>query len=216
MFGKQRCPFCGNKTGKKYLFCPYCGKSLKEKNRDEFFTPSFKLGFPFNSLIRQMEKQIEKQFKELDAELGEFRMPEAAKRMPVEGLSISISSSSNGPPIIKVRSLGDDARIEKEGAREIKKIPQKKLSEEEAEKISKLPKEEPKTSVRRLTDKIIYEIEIPEVKKENIIINKLQNSIEIKAFSKDKAFFKLIPLALPILKSELKEGKLILELRPEQ
>jgi hypothetical protein len=69
--------------------------------------------------------------------------------------------------------------------------------------------------VRRLSDRIVYEIELPGVKASDIIINKLQNSIEIKAFTKEKAFFKLLPVALPILNYYMKQGKLVLELKPE-
>jgi len=221
MFGKKKCNFCGNNIGKKDNFCPSCGKSTREKNANEFFQPTFKIGFPFNAIIKQMEKQIEKQFKELDMELGEPNIKEnQPKKMPVQGLSISISTSGNGQPVIKVHQMGDNNQVPVPAKQVQQAIPgvqktSRQLSEQEAEKISKLPKEEPQTSVRRLTDKIIYEIHLPQVKKEDIIINKLHNSIEIKAFTKDKAYFKLLPIALPILKTQLKEGKLILELKPE-
>jgi len=39
-----------------------------------------------------------------------------------------------------------------------------------------------------------------------------ENSIEIKAFSKDKAYFKFLPIALPLLGYKLLKEKLILEL----
>jgi hypothetical protein len=170
-----------------------------------------------------MSKQIESQFKEIDKGIGEMNFDEKkVQKMPMQGLSISISSANNGQPVIKVRSLGDKTPIELKAMQTAKPgkqvrqiaLPQKQFSEEESEKLSKLPKEEPKTSIRRLTDKIVYEIEIPGVKKENVIISKLQNSIEIKAFAKDKAFFKLIPISLPIIKSQIKEGKLVLEFSP--
>jgi hypothetical protein len=139
----------------------------------------------------------------------------------VEGISISISSSG-GQPVIRVRNLGDNQNVQRvqaqsqahnvNQAKAKQTIP--KITQEQAETFSKLPREEPSTSVRRLTDRIVYEIDLPGVEKENVIITKLQNSIEIKAFTKDKAFFKLIPIALPIISSKLAEGKLVLELKP--
>jgi hypothetical protein len=67
-----------------------------------------------------------------------------------------------------------------------------------------------------LTNKIVYEIDLPGVTNvKDVIINRLENSIEVKAFAKDKAYFKLIPLSLPIERYHLKEGKLVLELKPE-
>ena len=83
------------------------------------------------------------------------------------------------------------------------------------EKLAKLPRKEPETKVRRLTDKIIYEINLPGVKSlKNITVNKLENSIEIKAISKDRAYFKLIPIALPLIRYYLKKESLFLELKP--
>jgi HSP20 family molecular chaperone IbpA len=214
MFGnKITCKFCGNKIDKKFQFCPHCGKNQSGKAPPEFFQPTFKMGFPFDQLVKHMSKQIERQFKETDMDLGEFKMKENQLPKKIKGISISISSSGNGEPIIKVNNLGGNENIERIEMKE--ELPKRRLSEAEMEKISKLPKEEPKTNVRRLTDKIVYEISMPGVKKEDVIITKLHNSIEIKAFTKEKAFFKLLPISLPIIKSELKEGKLILELKPK-
>ena len=115
--------------------------------------------------------------------------------------------------MIRVSNLGDNERIISQ-QKEEPSFPETGMSEKDIAKRSKLPKHEPSANVRRLTDKIVYEIDVPGVKKEDIMITKLHNSIEIKAFAKDKAYFKLIPISLPIIKSELKNGKLILELKP--
>ena len=80
-------------------------------------------------------------------------------------------------------------------------------------KATNIAKEEPLTSIKRLSDKVIYEIEIPGVKSiEDISITKLENSIEIKALAKDRLYFKLIPINLPITNYNLSKGKLVLEL----
>jgi HSP20 family molecular chaperone IbpA len=218
MFGKkQTCSRCGSKTSNKHCFCPFCGFSLKEK--DSFFEPSFNMGFPFNTIIKQLSKHIEKEFREMDRQMPptfddeDIKEPKQ-KIQPMQGLSISISSSG-GQPVIRVKNLGNQAspNAQAQNVNQPKEhIPE--ITEKQAEHYSKLPKEEPLTSVRRFSDKIIYEIDLPEVKKENLIITRLHNSIEIKAFTQDKAFFKLIPISLPILKSQLKEGKLIIELKP--
>jgi HSP20 family molecular chaperone IbpA len=212
MFGsKIKCKFCGDKIDKKFHFCPHCGKNLTDK-APEFFEPTFKMGFPFDQIMKQMTKQLEKQFKETDMDLGEFKMKEHQMPKKMKGISISISSAGNGEPVIKVKNLGDNETMIAEAPKQ--ELPAKNLSESEIEKLSRLPKEEPKTEVRRMTDKIVYEINLPGVKKDDIMITKLHNSIEIKAFTKEKAFFKLLPISLPIMKSELKNGKLILELKP--
>ena len=85
----------------------------------------------------------------------------------------------------------------------------------EQERIARLPREEPETKIRRLTDKIIYEVYIPGVKSlKDVTVNRLENSIEIKAISQDRAYFKLIPVSLHLKRYYLKEEKLILELSP--
>jgi len=220
---KKTCRRCGSKSSSRYEFCPYCGSTLDENARKEeadnlfdsdFLMPKMNVGFPINSLFKMLDSQM----KTLDKEM---RKGFDEKQNPIKnGISISISSTG-GQPIIKVRNLGQGQggemqavprNAEGERPMRMKKI---NMSEEEAERISKLPKEEPGTSVRRLSNKVIYEIDLPGVKENDIIINRLQNSIEIKAFTKNKAFFKLIPVNLPITNYSLKKGKLILELKPE-
>ncbi len=222
MFGKK-CKNCNRKIGKDFDFCPYCGNNVKKEtderefgllgkedgfNMDNFFQPTLGmtgLGKMFNSLL----KQIDSQFKEMDKQMTEDKETKI-KRFPASGISISISNSAGKEPEIKIRGLGNT---------EVKQIREAKItneiSDDEAKMLSKLPKKEAETKVRRLANKLIYELDLPGVKQiKDIIINKLENSIEIKAFSKDKAYFKLIPLNLPILKYDLKDGKLVLELKP--
>ena len=86
------------------------------------------------------------------------------------------------------------------------------MSNKNLKRISTLPKEEPSTKIRRLANKVIYEINLPEVKSINdVSILRLENSIEIKALAKNKAYFKSIPINLPIINYILSEGKLVLE-----
>jgi len=215
MVFKKKCQKCGNKIERKFNFCPWCGLSMAEKDEDEFFNPSLNLGFPFNMLVKKLEKSIEKEMKEMDKMAFE---PE--NKAKAHGISIKISTGNSGTPMIKIGNIGDEKMADGMGniIEPVKKakIRQVKISEEDAKKFSRLPHKEPATNVRRLTDRIIYEIELPGVTdKKNIIINKLHNSIEIRAFSEDTAFLKLIPVALPIMRHAFEKEKLILELKPE-
>ena len=209
MFGRIKCPRCNGKMSKKHNFCPHCGLSMREG--EKFFEPQFNLGFPFNAIFKQLEKQIERELREIDKNMDKPLLDSDNPTPFVQGLTIRIDSS-NGNPVIKVSSSGKE---QKENIPKDNVGLRSRITEEKAEKLSSLPKEEAKTTVRRLTDRIIYELSLPEVDKENIIVTRLQHSIEIKAFSKDKAFFKLIPLSMPILNSKLEDGKLILELKPQ-
>lgn len=237
MFGKKIQCRCGKKVNASFNYCPYCGLNLKkkieqDKARDKqiddmtkeiekAFNIPFFMKFPFEKLVKHMMKDIDKQFRDYDEMLTKIQSQQP--NIVTSGISINIKSGPGGEPIIQVKQFGSpgektyrEETIDKEKEEKIK-LPKTitKIAEAEAAKHAKLPREEPETKVRRLTDKIIYEISLPGVKNEkNIFINKLQNSIEIKAFAKDKAYFKLIPLGLPIKNYKLEKEKLILELKP--
>jgi hypothetical protein len=221
MLGKKKCGKCNSKIDKDFDFCPYCGNYI-EDNEDfgllgkNDFTPSkpqMKLPLGFDLLFRTLVKELDKQFKELDKEIGKEKM-KPNKLQRAGGISISISSSGNQPPKVMVNSYGNVPEF-KQKEQEIKKqIKQPtNFSEENLKKLSTLQKTEPTTNIRRLSNRLIYEVDMPEVKSiKDISIIQLENSIEIKAIGKGKAYFKLIPLGLPIKKQKFEKGKLLLEL----
>lgn len=223
---KKKCRRCGKKINNSYEFCPYCGNSLKNYReedwgllgRSDFVQPfeevekMFPGGFSsmFNFLMKNLGKDLNKHFSEFEKEFDEdgFKNIDRQPRVKKRGISISISTSGNGQPRINVKSFGD------EGKEKFKLPSLKSFSEEKAKKFLSLPREEAKTNIRRLSNKVIYEIEMPGVKKiEDVSIVKLESSIEIKAIAKDKAYFKLIPVNLPIINYNLEKEKLVLELK---
>ena len=109
-----------------------------------------------------------------------------------------------------------EIKVTKKGVpqEEIKKnTPALKLPTGNSSKFTNLPKEEPKTSIRRFSDKVLYEIEMPGVKSiKDVAIVQFENSIEIKALAKEKIFYKLIRVSLPIKKYNFEKEKLLLEL----
>ena len=216
MFKKKKCSKCGKRIDEKYDFCPYCGNrfnSGKEEDwgmlgKNDFFPSGNEIKLPvgFNALFNSLIKNLSK---ELDNELRNKSFGENTKKISKDGVSISISTFGNGPPRIKVANLGNKKLNQEEVE---KKFDSKIFTKEQAKKFSGLPKEEPKTNVRRLSNKVVYEVEIPKAAAEDVSIVKLENSIEIKAFSKNKAFKKLIPINLPIRNYKITNGKLVLEL----
>ncbi len=160
----------------------------------------------FNSLV-----------KDLSRELGRFENSEKmVKKTDVKkrGIGISIYTSGNMPPKIKISPLGDNP--------DFKKTTRKKVSvklknfEQNPEKFAGLPKKEPETNIRRLSNKIIYEIHLPDVKSiKDVSIIQLENSIEIKALGGGSVFYKVVPVNLPIKKYNLSKEKLVLEFDAE-
>jgi HSP20 family molecular chaperone IbpA len=159
-------------------------------------------------------KDLNTQFNSMNKETTRG-FDEQKKGVRKSGLSISISTSGNAPPKIKINKIGPE---EKQGEIKVKKqkFRGKKLSTGRIEKLSRLPKEEPSTEMKRFSDKITYEINLPGVKSvDDVSIMNLENSIEIKAIAKDKVYTKIIPVNLPIRNYKLAEEKLILELETE-
>jgi len=80
---------------------------------------------------------------------------------------------------------------------------------------AKKPKKvvEPKTEIKNLGNKKIVEIELKGVREDNIKVNELEHSIEIRAYSKGKLFFNVIPKKsnTSILNKYFDGKKLILE-----
>jgi len=221
MFKKKECERCRRKFDEKYSYCPYCGHKNDSNDDEDWgmlgrndFMPSMneiKLPIGFNALFNSILRNLSKEF---DEQLNKnyFQTDEKPKKIKREGVSISISTFGDGPPKIKVTQLGKKSRLElQDGTKE--KIKPNTFTKEKIKKFASLKREEPKTDIRRLSNKVIYELEMPGVKSmDDISIVKLENSIEIKAISKNKAYSKIIPINLPIKNYVLSEGKLILEL----
>lgn len=230
MLGKK-CKKCDRKISKDFDFCPYCGLDFRwekkqEKEKDfgllgkndmdlsNFQGFNIRMPFGFNNLFNSLLKEVDKQFRELDR--GMVKDDKRKKIKPTNSISISISTETGKKPEIKIKGFGPEFKQLEREMQVQEKIPKSEITEERAKAFVGLPRKEALTKVRRLSNKIVYEIELPGVENlKDVIINKLENSIEIKAFSKDKAYFKLIPLNLPILSYKLEEGKLILELLPQ-
>ena len=204
MFNKRYCKSCREKVSSKYRFCPSCGKEIEGYKREDWgmlgredvigeesFASPFFTGFSgkmFNSMLGNALKMLEKEMKNME------KAPRSNFRLMINGKEIQIGQ-------------------QKKPKEAVRKIPKREFGKEQLKKISELPKKEPKTSLKRLGDKIIYEIEMPEVKSLNdVLINNLENSIEIKAIGESAVYSKIIPINMPITNQELSQGKLILEL----
>ena len=219
MFNKKKCEKCGEKISNDYNFCPYCRTSLKDYFDDEDwgflgrndFIEEVKLPLGFNHLFNSLIKNLNTQFKEFE----NIETKEEQKRPQIKkgGISISISTSGNKQPEIKVTSFGNVPRFKEKEKQITKEAKILDLPLSDAKKFSGVPKKEPETNIRRLSNKVVYEINMPGVKSiDDISIIQLENSIEIKAFAKDKVFHKIIPINLPISDYNLSKGKLVLEL----
>jgi len=206
---KKKCPQCNKKIEKNYDFCPFCGQNLKSKHYSEDFgflgkndlideeSHSMFGGSFMEKMINNAMRALEKQMKNLPEELNknQGKMPNMKVRFLI-----------NGKEVIPQKTQIQENQ-------KPKKIKQT-ISKEKAEKFAKLPRKEPKTKMQRLAGKLVYELSVPGVKNiKDVLINQLENSIEVKALSKDKVYSKILNINLPIINLQLEKGSLILELQ---
>jgi len=218
MFGKKECNSCKKRINSSHKFCPFCGspgnKKLKKEdygmlgendyaNEFEQFSNSLfggaggkMMGKMFESAVKMLEKEMKKEMRKTTKQ----SVPKTNFQIFINGEKVNLKEQNRPQKVI-----------------EEKDIVYKELPRGNLKKFSSLPKKEPKTSVRRMSDKVVYEVLIPGVKSlKDISIINLENNIEIKAIAKDKAYEKLIPLNFPIANYEFTKGKLVLELEEEE
>jgi HSP20 family molecular chaperone IbpA len=205
MFEKRKCPACGKKVEKEFNYCPYCGEELEEREFEEFkpFRP-----FSFEDIDKEFER-IDKMFSK-----SFFKFPKFERG---GGISITIQSGTGMEPKIEVRTSGEYKKLEPEIKKRlgIKPGVEEVGEEEKAEEKVRIPKvtEEPEAEIKNLGNRQIISIKLPDVKEEDVEVKKLEQSMEIRAFAGDKAYFKLIPLPsnASIVKKEFKNGVLKIE-----
>jgi hypothetical protein len=220
MFKKTNCSKCGKKINDKYDFCPYCGNVIENseedfgmlgKNDSVKEENEVKLPFGFNTIFNTLMNSLSKEMNELNktGAVQDKNKTGIAKN----GISINISSAGNAPPNISVSYLGD-GKTNNQKNKKVKEAESRLFSDKKTKEFLNLPKEEPKTDLRRLSKKVVYEIELIGVASiEDVSVTKLENSIEIRAIAKDKAYFKIIPINLPLVDYEFSDEKLVLELK---
>lgn len=219
---KAHCSRCNNKVGKKFDFCPYCGNSMKSREEDSgFFGKNdiqdfdMKLPFGFNMVLKPLMKELNKQMTELDKEVKKDQIKTNTKsftsfmiRIDAPGQKpIRINKVINGANGLSQIKSFDDRKVINE-----KRISLPNIAKNILEKSKNLPRKEPEISVRRLSDKIIYELNLPgvnDLRKVNMM--NLGNSLEVKAVSDKEVFIKNINISSPLTNYYLDEDILILE-----
>lgn len=213
----RECPSCNNSVSKEFSFCPYCSFSLvdPEKEMEDYGmlgkadmneTPRLNLNnFGItdkivNSIFSTLVKSLGKQLKDIDN--GNINNPEIMN-FP-NGIRIKIAQGPLNAPQKKPRKF--EHSIEK-----------KQLTEEQLKKITGLPRIEAKTNVRRLSNKVIYELNAPGVESiEDIFLSKTESGYEIKAIGNKKVYINNIPINLQLKGFSTDLNKVFVEFNPEE
>jgi hypothetical protein len=216
----QKCPKCKSKIKKNYDFCPICGNNISSNfDKDDFgilgkndlmneeAIPGLGNSF-MDKMLNQAMKMLEKQMKNIAQETNE--RPRQKIGLNEMTPNMNVQFFVNGK---RVFPQNREQQIQETNPKP-EKVSVNKMPQEKLERFAKLKRVEPNSKVRRFGNKIIYELEVPGVKDINdILINKLENSIEIKALAQDKSYSKIINVNLPIIRYGLEKGNLFLELQ---
>jgi len=189
MFKGKKCKRCESKIKDIFDFCPYCGLDLRNPEKDmEDFGMLGKnndvRGYPLvgglggfgvtdrmiSSLFNSLVKNLEKQMKDVDPEVQSF------------------------PNGIKIR-FGPAGRKQEKDRKQVRRT----ITQEQIRRMSKLPRVEAKADVRRLSDKVVYEIKAPGIEStDDVFVSKLESGYEVKAIGKKKVYVNSLPVNLPL------------------
>jgi HSP20 family molecular chaperone IbpA len=182
MFERRKCPSCGEGVKAGWAFCPHCGTGLRVKVR------------PARDLFAGLFEDIHREFERIDRLFGRdfFKFPTPFRG---GGVSVTITSGTGREPRVDVKTFGEYKKFEPEIRRRFGlEKPVREVEERPPRPIPRVT-EEPEARVERLADRDVITIKLPGVTDEaDVEIRKLEQSVEIKAFAGDKAYFKLIPI----------------------
>lgn len=199
----MKCPDCYSDVQDKWAFCPKCGHSL-EKMED--------FGDLFESLFSKVSEEFSDMDEIFEKDIEALDISPWFKKPKGKGFSIKIVASGNKPPKVEVHSFGgfDENKLKKDIYNQIG------VESKGFEMAGKAPKitEEPKAKISRYDGKVLVELDLKGVRsEEEIKINELENSVEVKAVVGDKAYFKILtkPNNTSITKRRFDKGLLALE-----
>jgi len=200
---KKRCSSCEKKIDRSFRFCPWCGKPTKKIRQEDYGMLGFDdeieqtiqdsfsfFGGGLGNIFNQLTKQISKELQNLDSE----------KQRKPRGIEIRFST---GKPIQRI--IRDS---------EVKNPQIEEIDDYERERRNGLPLEVAESKIRRLPEGVVYEISAPGIKsKQDVSILRMENSLEIRAYSKDKCYTKTIPIKVDVLKYGVKDGKVLVQIK---
>lgn len=218
---RKKCKRCNSAVSKSFEFCPRCGQNLRGNKKfdkkdygmlgkDDEFDNMFQEPMPGfgNSMLnkmlakatRMLEKEIENMHK-LESKNNPRIRSRRNFQLYINGKRVNIPEMENMQTIPQNIKASPNNRA---------KFPIP--SEETIKKAAGLPRKEAQTSLKRLANKIIYELDAPGVRSiSKILINKTEDGIEVRIFTRNAVLCKNIAIKLPLIAYYLKKQKLFLE-----
>jgi len=203
-----KCEVCSSKLNDKYSYCPYCGSDLLDNEKElknfgmlgrndfntkEIMDDSPKFGFTdklISSLMNSLMKNIDEQFREIEKT--------EVKTLP-NGIRIKI-----GVPQVREENPP-------------RKKTSKLISQEQLEKMSSFPRTSAKANVRRLSDKVVYELNTPGLNSvQDVFVSRTESGYEIKAIGSNKVYVNNLSIDLPLKGFSVSDNKLLIEFKTDE
>ncbi|GEM_PF-1160848 len=191
----MKCKYCGRELKPDFVYCPYCGEKITKGN------PLTNFFEQMDKMIRDMERKIWPSFsKEMEKEIESIE-----KEVPMR------------PTTIRFKIITPKVQVPHKPEVKEPKPKEIKSKQTKIKRLTKVSKNvvEPVTSIKRRAGRIYIEVLLPDIKRmEDIMLNELEESIELRAFTKDKTYFKIIrlPPNSNIVDTKFEHGKLLITL----
>jgi hypothetical protein len=195
----------------EFSYCPYCGNSLidnREKNKRDY------------GLLGKNDA-IEEEMTKVTG-LSNFgltdKMITSMFNMVMKNLNQQMREDLEGAEItplpngIKIQ-IGQQPKKKQVAQKMVKRV----ITEEQMQRISKLPRKEAKSSMRRLGDKLVYELATPGVNSpSDVFVSRLEEGYEIKALGDKRMYVNSLQINLPIQRVSLDNNKVLVEFKTEE
>ena len=200
---KQNCSRCKSSIKEDFDFCPHCGHDMRnpQKEMEEFgllgknefsnapLVGGGSTGFGItdkiiSSIFNQLMKSFEGQMRISD-------MPSAEVQALPNGIQVKI-----GVPVQK----------------QVPKPRVRKITEEQLKRMQGAPRVEAKSDVRRLADRVVYDLKAPGIiALDDVFVSRVESGYEVKAIGKNKVYVNSLQVDLPLKSYSLHEKGLTLE-----
>ena len=206
----KKCENCGAGNQDSFNFCPNCGNNFLDMQKENFGllgrndsidgeienqSPFANMGFTdkmfnsiFNTLVKNLDKQMRNQMRNFEED------PHAEVKAFPNGIKIKIS----GPMPVQKKKPSN--------------VFHRSIDEAQIKKMNSLPRAKAKTSVKRLGNKLVYELNTPGIAStEDVFVSKLESGYEIKVIGNKKVYVNNFPINLPLRKYSVEQDKLLIE-----
>jgi hypothetical protein len=197
---KQPCPKCQTRIKLDFDFCPHCGCDVRNPEKDlrnyGLLGKNEIMGLPTlgGGGMGITDKLIGTLFNSLMKSFEAHMNSEDVQATP-QGITISV-----GGPRQKAA-----------------KVKNRVISEEQIKRMTGLPRVEAKTDVRRLADRVVYELKINDIESvDDIFVSRVESGYEVKAIGKKKIYVNTLPINLPLKGYSLGEKGLVFEFNINQ